>query len=88
PNCLRRPARGAWGGPDIFFIMCFGFINRPPPPRRAARDTSPPIDGVVCETILAALDGRLAETIAVSDLRFVFAPRSLDSTSSKTDLSL
>ncbi|WP_292338865.1 endonuclease domain-containing protein [Mesorhizobium sp.] len=41
----------------------------------------------VCETILAALDGRLAENIAVSDLRFVFSPRSLDSVSSKTDLS-
>ena len=41
----------------------------------------------VCETILAALDGRLAENIAVSDLRFVFTPRSLDSISSKTDLS-
>jgi very-short-patch-repair endonuclease len=41
----------------------------------------------VCETILAALDGRLAEDTAVSDLRFVFTPRSLDSISSKTDLS-
>ncbi|MER9900964.1 DUF559 domain-containing protein [Mesorhizobium sp. M0130] len=41
----------------------------------------------VCETILAALDGRLAGNIAVSDLRFVFAPRSLDSISSKTELS-
>ncbi|MER9075338.1 DUF559 domain-containing protein [Mesorhizobium sp. M0904] len=41
----------------------------------------------VCETILAALDGRLAENIAVFDLRFVFAPRSLDSISSKTELS-
>ncbi|TIU08187.1 MAG: endonuclease domain-containing protein, partial [Mesorhizobium sp.] len=41
----------------------------------------------VCETILAALDGRLAEDIAVSDLRFVFTPRSLDSISSKTELS-
>jgi very-short-patch-repair endonuclease len=41
----------------------------------------------VCETILAALDGRLAENIAVSDLRFVFTPRSFDSTPSKTDLS-
>ncbi|RWI95027.1 DUF559 domain-containing protein [Mesorhizobium sp.] len=41
----------------------------------------------VCETILAALDGRLAENIAVSDLRFVFTPRSLDSVSAKTDLS-
>jgi very-short-patch-repair endonuclease len=27
----------------------------------------------VCETILAALDGRLAENVAVSDMRFVFA---------------
>ncbi|MGX7873301.1 endonuclease domain-containing protein [Mesorhizobium sp. ORM6] len=41
----------------------------------------------VCETILAALDGRLADNIAVSDLRFVFAPLSLDLNSSKTDLS-
>ncbi|RWN69859.1 MAG: endonuclease domain-containing protein [Mesorhizobium sp.] len=41
----------------------------------------------VCETILAALDGRLAEDIAVSDLRLVFTPRSLDSISSKTELS-
>ncbi|PBB21255.1 hypothetical protein CK219_01115 [Mesorhizobium sp. WSM4313] len=41
----------------------------------------------VCETILAALDGRLAENIAASDLRFVFTPRSLDSAFSNTDLS-
>ncbi len=41
----------------------------------------------VCETILAALDGRLDENIAVSDLRFVFAQRSSDSISLKTDLS-
>ncbi|RUW16895.1 DUF559 domain-containing protein [Mesorhizobium sp. M1E.F.Ca.ET.041.01.1.1] len=41
----------------------------------------------VCETVLAALDGRLAEDIAVSDLRFVFTPPSLDSVSAKTDLS-
>jgi very-short-patch-repair endonuclease len=41
----------------------------------------------VCETILAALDGRLAEDTAVSDLRFVFTPHSLDSIPSKTDLS-
>ncbi|TIN30717.1 MAG: endonuclease domain-containing protein [Mesorhizobium sp.] len=41
----------------------------------------------VCETILAALDGRLAENITASDLRFVFTPRSLDSISSKTELS-
>ncbi|UDL89978.1 DUF559 domain-containing protein [Mesorhizobium sp. PAMC28654] len=41
----------------------------------------------VCETILAALDGRLTENIAVSDLRFVFTPPSLDSIPSKTDLS-
>ncbi len=27
----------------------------------------------VCETILAALDGRLAENVSASDLRFVFA---------------
>ncbi|RUU04154.1 endonuclease domain-containing protein [Mesorhizobium sp. USDA-HM6] len=40
------------------------------------------------ETILAALDGKLAESIVASDLRFVFTPRSLDSVSSKTDLSL
>jgi len=41
----------------------------------------------VCETVLAALDGRLAENIAASDLRFVFTPRPLDSVSVKTDLS-
>ncbi|WFP66070.1 DUF559 domain-containing protein [Mesorhizobium sp. WSM4904] len=41
----------------------------------------------VCETILAALDGRLAENIVAPDLRFVFTPQSLDSVSSKTDLS-
>ncbi|MBZ9671735.1 endonuclease domain-containing protein [Mesorhizobium sp. ES1-3] len=41
----------------------------------------------VCETILAALDGRLSENIAVSDLRFAFTPHSFDSISSKTDLS-
>nr|WP_328824611.1 DUF559 domain-containing protein [Mesorhizobium neociceri] len=35
----------------------------------------------VCETILAVLDGRLAENVVVSDLRFVFTPRSLDSIS-------
>ena len=28
----------------------------------------------VCETILAALDGRLAEDVAAADLKFVFAP--------------
>ena len=37
----------------------------------------------VCETILAALDGRLAEDVAASDLRFVFA--SSESTSKRTD---
>ncbi|RUV34775.1 endonuclease domain-containing protein [Mesorhizobium sp. M7A.F.Ca.MR.148.00.0.0] len=41
----------------------------------------------VCETILAALDGRLAENITAPDLRFVFTPYSPDSISSKTDLS-
>ncbi|TPJ32184.1 endonuclease domain-containing protein [Mesorhizobium sp. B2-5-13] len=41
----------------------------------------------VCETILAALDGRLSENIAESDLNFVFTPHSFDSISSKTDLS-
>jgi very-short-patch-repair endonuclease len=41
----------------------------------------------VCETILAALDGGLAENVAVSDLRFVFAPRPSDSMSLNTDLS-
>ena len=41
----------------------------------------------VCETILAALDGRLAENITASDLRFVFTPHTLDSISPKTDLS-
>ncbi|QND61045.1 endonuclease domain-containing protein [Mesorhizobium huakuii] len=41
----------------------------------------------VCETILAVLDGRLAEGTIVSDLRFVFTPRSSDSISLKTDLS-
>ncbi|TPL06355.1 hypothetical protein FJ938_12790 [Mesorhizobium sp. B2-4-14] len=80
--------------------------NSRPPLRRAALDTSPPIDGGeegcaaipagafplppeggevaprsgdgVGETILAALDGKLTENIAVSDLRFVFTPCSLD----------
>ncbi|WP_411908985.1 MULTISPECIES: endonuclease domain-containing protein [unclassified Mesorhizobium] len=41
----------------------------------------------VCETILAALDGRLTENIAASDLRFVFTPRSPASVFSNTDLS-
>ncbi|AGB46025.1 endonuclease domain-containing protein [Mesorhizobium sp. B2-5-9] len=41
----------------------------------------------VCETILAALDGKLIENIAVSDLRFVFVSHSSDSISSKTELS-
>ncbi|TPI39695.1 endonuclease domain-containing protein [Mesorhizobium sp. B3-1-9] len=41
----------------------------------------------VCETILAALDGRLTENIAASDLRFVFTPRPLDSVFSNTELS-
>ncbi len=36
----------------------------------------------VCETILAALDGRLVEDVAASDLRFVFAP---SSTASSTE---
>ncbi|QPC92477.1 endonuclease domain-containing protein [Mesorhizobium sp. INR15] len=31
-----------------------------------------------CETILAALDGKLTENIVASDMRFVFTPRSLD----------
>ncbi|WP_269933521.1 endonuclease domain-containing protein [Aminobacter sp. HY435] len=30
--------------------------------------------GAVCETILAALDGRLAEQVDASDMKFVFAP--------------
>lgn len=30
--------------------------------------------GGVCETILAALDGRLAEDMIASDMRFVYAP--------------
>ncbi|WP_217569014.1 endonuclease domain-containing protein [Mesorhizobium sp. GbtcB19] len=42
----------------------------------------------VCETILAALDGRLAEDIVASDLRFVFTPRSSDTVFSKTDPSV
>ncbi|MET3580269.1 very-short-patch-repair endonuclease [Mesorhizobium robiniae] len=29
----------------------------------------------VCETILAALEGRLAEDVIASDLRFVFTPK-------------
>ncbi|QKC79906.1 endonuclease domain-containing protein [Mesorhizobium erdmanii] len=40
-----------------------------------------------CETILAALNDKLTENIAVSDLRFVFTPRTSDSISPKTDLS-
>ena len=31
----------------------------------------------VCETILAALEGRLAEDVAAADLRFVFAARKI-----------
>ncbi|CDX12514.1 hypothetical protein MPLB_1200153 [Mesorhizobium sp. ORS 3324] len=71
-------------------------MNSRPPLRRAWHDTSPPIDGgeerrelmpAGALPILAALDGRLAENIAVSDLRLVFTPRSLDSVSTKTDLS-
>jgi very-short-patch-repair endonuclease len=42
----------------------------------------------ICETILGALDGRMAENVAASDLRFVFTPHSSDSIPSKTDLSL
>lgn len=30
--------------------------------------------GAVCETILAALDGRLAEDVVAADMKFVFAP--------------
>jgi very-short-patch-repair endonuclease len=30
--------------------------------------------GAICETILAALDGRLAEQVDASDMKFVFAP--------------
>ncbi|ARP67837.1 hypothetical protein A9K65_018330 [Mesorhizobium sp. WSM1497] len=41
----------------------------------------------VCETILAALDGRLAENITAPDLHFVFTPHSPDSISPKADLS-
>jgi very-short-patch-repair endonuclease len=36
----------------------------------AVKDT-----GSVCETILAALDGRLSEDVVASDLRYVFARR-------------
>ncbi|MGX5844275.1 endonuclease domain-containing protein [Mesorhizobium sp. ArgA1] len=32
----------------------------------------------VCETILAALEGRLAEDVVATDLRFLFAPRKID----------
>nr|WP_245442276.1 DUF559 domain-containing protein [Mesorhizobium hawassense] len=42
----------------------------------------------VCETNLAALDGRLVENIVASDLRFVFTPRSSDSVFSNTDPSV
>ncbi|AZO13198.1 MULTISPECIES: DUF559 domain-containing protein [unclassified Mesorhizobium] len=41
----------------------------------------------VCEANLAGLDDRLAESVAVSDLRFAFTPHSLESVSSRTDLS-
>ncbi|WP_432284743.1 DUF559 domain-containing protein [Aminobacter sp. BA135] len=30
--------------------------------------------GAVCETVLAALDGRLAESVDASEMKFVFAP--------------
>ena len=38
----------------------------------------------VCETILAALDGRLSENVVAEDLRFVFA--SSEPTSKRTEL--
>ncbi|RWF10377.1 MAG: endonuclease domain-containing protein, partial [Mesorhizobium sp.] len=31
----------------------------------------------VCETVLAALEGRLAEDVIASDLRFVFAAKKI-----------
>ncbi|CAH2403115.1 hypothetical protein MES4922_300221 [Mesorhizobium ventifaucium] len=53
-------------------------MNSRPPLRRASLDTSPPIDG--------AEEGR--EIIpAGALLHFAFTPRSLDSISSKTELS-
>ncbi|TIP98570.1 MAG: hypothetical protein E5X60_12500, partial [Mesorhizobium sp.] len=58
--------------------ICIGLMNSLPPLRRASLDTCPPIDGVE--------EGR--EIIpAGALLRFVFTPRSLDSISSKTELS-
>jgi len=35
--------------------------------------------GSICETILAALEGRLAEDVVAGDLRFLFARRSMSS---------
>ncbi|TPN17700.1 endonuclease domain-containing protein [Mesorhizobium sp. B2-3-3] len=32
---------------------------------------------LVCETILAALEGRIAEDVVATDLRFVFAPKKI-----------
>ena len=37
----------------------------------------------VCETILAALNGRLAENVAASDMRFVFASQTNSNTVSE-----
>ncbi|SJM33831.1 hypothetical protein BQ8482_380014 [Mesorhizobium delmotii] len=58
--------------------ICIGLMNSRPPLHRASLDTFPPFDGVE--------EGR--EIIpAGALLRFVFRPRSLDSISSKTELS-
>ncbi|PAQ07130.1 hypothetical protein CIT26_22230 [Mesorhizobium temperatum] len=58
--------------------ICIGLMSSLPPLRRASLDTSPPVDGVE--------EGR--EIIpAGADLRFVFTPLTLDSISSKTELS-
>ncbi|WP_375165958.1 endonuclease domain-containing protein [Chelativorans sp.] len=38
----------------------------------------------VCETILAALQGRLAENVSAADLRFVYAPESFSSHADQT----
>ncbi|SIT59760.1 conserved hypothetical protein [Mesorhizobium prunaredense] len=59
-------------------IICIGLMNSRLPLRRASLDTSPPVGG--------AEEGR--EIIpAGALLRFAFTPRSLDSISSKTELS-
>ncbi|PAQ00023.1 hypothetical protein CIT25_22255 [Mesorhizobium mediterraneum] len=76
PKAARRPIFDDCVVDEL--IICMDLMNGRPPLRRASLDTSPPIDGVE--------EGR--EIIpAGALLRFIFTPRSLDSISSKTELS-